>query len=68
MTSERAFKDFGLPMAIRTDNGVPFSCANALFGLSRLSVWWLRLGIEGQLDQHPPRPRAPPTSGYAPVH
>jgi len=42
---ERAFKDFGLPKAIRTDNGVPFSCCNALYGLSRLSVWWLRLGI-----------------------
>lgn len=43
---ERAFKDFGLPKAIRTDNGIPFACANALFGLSRLSVWWLRLGID----------------------
>jgi putative transposase len=42
---ERAFKDFGLPIAIRTDNGVPFSCCNALYGLSKLSVWWLRLGI-----------------------
>jgi putative transposase len=42
---ERAFKDFGLPNTIRTDNGVPFSCCNALYGLSRLSVWWLRLGI-----------------------
>ena len=42
---ERAFKDFGLPAAIRTDNGTPFACAQALFGLSRLSVWWLRLGI-----------------------
>ncbi len=42
---ERAFKDFGLPKAIRTDNGVPFASANALFGLSKLSVWWLRLGI-----------------------
>ena len=42
---ERAFKDFGLPMTIRTDNGVPFSSPNALYGLSRLSVWWLRLGI-----------------------
>ena len=38
---ERAFKDFGLPRAIRTDNGIPFSCPNALYGLSRLSVWWL---------------------------
>ena len=43
---ERAFKDFGLPTAIRTDNGVPFSSPNALYGLSRLSVWWLRLGIQ----------------------
>lgn len=42
---ERAFKDFGLPAAIRTDNGNPFSSPNALFGLSRLSLWWLRLGI-----------------------
>jgi putative transposase len=43
---ERIFKDFGLPHAIRTDNGVPFSRPNSLFGLSKLSVWWLRLGIE----------------------
>jgi putative transposase len=42
---ERAFKDFGLPSSIRTDNGVPFASASAFFGLSRLSVWWLRLGI-----------------------
>jgi len=42
---ERTFKDYGLPNAIRTDNGLPFSSPNALFGLSRLSVWWLRLGI-----------------------
>ena len=42
---ERTFKEFGLPTAIRTDNGVPFSVPHALFGLSRLSVWWLRLGI-----------------------
>jgi putative transposase len=42
---ERVFKEFGLPKAIRTDNGVPFASAHALFGLSKLSVWWLRLGI-----------------------
>ena len=42
---ERAFKDFGLPLAIRTDNGTPFASASAFFGLSKLSVWWLRLGI-----------------------
>src|ERR1700747_1573246 len=40
------FKEFGLPKAIRTENGVPFATPNALFGLSKLSVWWLRLGIE----------------------
>jgi putative transposase len=42
---ERVFREFGLPFAIRTDNGVPFASPNALFGLSKLSVWWLRLGI-----------------------
>src|SRR5262245_15369272 len=42
---ERVFHEFGLPAAIRTDNGVPFASPNALYGLSRLSVWWLRLGI-----------------------
>ena len=42
---ERVFKEFGLPKAIRTDNGVPFASAHALFGLSKLAVWWLRLGI-----------------------
>jgi len=42
---ERTFQDFGLPKAIRTDNGVPFASPNSLFGLSKLSVWWLRLGI-----------------------
>lgn len=42
---ERAFRDHGLPRAIRTDNGVPFSSPMSLFNLSKLSVWWLRLGI-----------------------
>jgi putative transposase len=42
---ERIFKDFGLPLAIRTDNGTPFASASAIFGLSKLSVWWLRLGV-----------------------
>src|SRR6478736_7336308 len=43
---EAVFKEFGLPKAIRTDNGVPFASPNSLFNLSKLSVWWLRLGIE----------------------
>jgi putative transposase len=42
---ERTFKEFGLPRVIRTDNGVPFASAHAIDGLSKLSVWWLRLGI-----------------------
>lgn len=42
---ERVFKEFGMPQAIRTDNGVPFASPNSLYGLSKLSVWWLRLGI-----------------------
>ena len=42
---ERAFKEFGLPLAIRTDNGVPFAAPTALYRLSKLAVWWLRLGI-----------------------
>jgi transposase InsO family protein len=41
---ERVFREFGLPDAIRTDNGVPFSTL-APGGLSRLAVWWIRLGI-----------------------
>jgi transposase InsO family protein len=43
---ERLFADRGLPAAIRSDNGVPFASPNALFNLSKLSVWWLRLGIQ----------------------
>jgi putative transposase len=43
---ERTFKEFGLPLAIRTDNGVPFASGHALYGLSKLAVWWLRLGIQ----------------------
>jgi putative transposase len=43
---ERVFREFGLPKAIRTDNGVPFASAHSLYNLSKLSVWWLRLGIE----------------------
>jgi transposase InsO family protein len=44
---ELAFREFGLPMAIRTDNGVPFATC-AIHGLSDLNVWWMRLGIQHQ--------------------
>jgi len=39
---EAVFKEFGLPKAIRTDNGLPFASPNSLFNLSKLPVWWLR--------------------------
>lgn len=52
---ERAFRTYGLPQAIRTDNGVPFA-ACGLHGLSRLNVWWMRLGIQHQRI-HPGRPQ-----------
>jgi putative transposase len=42
---ERLFKERGLPLNIRSDNGVPFASAHAIFNLSKLAVWWLRLGI-----------------------
>ena len=42
---EQLFLERGLPAAIRSDNGVPFASPNALFNLSKLSVWWLLLGI-----------------------
>jgi transposase InsO family protein len=41
----RLFSERGLPQAIRTDNGLPFASPNGLYNLSKLSVWWLRLGI-----------------------
>ena len=39
-----AFHEYGLPQAIRTDNGTPFA-STTLGGLSRLSIWWIKLGI-----------------------
>lgn len=41
---EVAFREYGLPEAIRSDNGTPFA-STGLGGLSSLSVWWIRLGI-----------------------
>jgi putative transposase len=40
----RLFKQYGLPLRIRTDNGVPFA-TNTLARLSSLSAWWVRLGV-----------------------
>jgi putative transposase len=38
------FKEYGLPQRIRSDNGTPFA-SKATAGLSRLSIWWIRLGV-----------------------
>ncbi|MDM8004946.1 MAG: IS481 family transposase [Phycisphaerae bacterium] len=50
----RLFREYGMPKAIRTDNGVPFA-SNGLHGLISLNVWWMRLGIVHQriLPAHP---------------
>jgi putative transposase len=43
---ERLFERHGLPVAIRSDNGAPFASRRAIHGLSRLSAWWVALGID----------------------
>ncbi len=55
----RAFEAYGLPGAIRCDNGSPFGSAASPGGLTRLSVWWLKLGIE----PHFIRPASPQENG-----
>jgi len=54
MQFERVFREYGLPLVIRTDNGEPFS-SRGLCGLSRLSYWWIRLGIHPEriMPGHP---------------
>ena len=54
----RLFEEYGLPMIIRTDNGVPFA-SSALGRLSRLSVWWIKLGIQPELIE----PASPSQNG-----
>ena len=56
---ERVFRKYGLPRAIRTDNGPPFSYSHAIAGLSALNVWWILLGIEPERT----RPGKPQDNG-----
>jgi putative transposase len=53
-----AFRTYGLPAAIRTDNGVPFA-TSGIHGLSQLNVWWMHLGIQHQRI----RPASPQENG-----
>lgn len=43
---ERLFEKYGLPGTIRSDNGCPFAVSSSPLGLSRLSAWWVALGID----------------------
>jgi transposase InsO family protein len=52
---ERAFREYGLPLAIRSDNGSPFGSRGA-GGLTKLSAWWLKLGIAPHFI-HPASPQ-----------
>jgi putative transposase len=54
----RLFREYGLPLAIRTDNGAPFA-NTGLHGLTQLNVWWMRLGIVHQRI----RPACPQENG-----
>jgi len=56
---EKLFAQHGLPGAIRSDNGAPFASRNGILGLSRLSAWWLVLGI----DLERGRPACPQDNG-----
>lgn len=56
---EQLFEKYGLPGAIRSDNGAPFASVRGIMGLSRLSVWWIALGIELERS----RPACPQDNG-----
>jgi putative transposase len=54
---DRLFREYGLPHAIRTDNGVPFA-TTGIHGLSRLNVWWLGCGSASNTSGSCPRTRS----------
>lgn len=43
---EAVFREFGLPSALRTDNGPPFAAPRAVAKLTQLTIWWIKLGIQ----------------------
>jgi putative transposase len=59
---DRLFREYELPRAIRTDNGVPFA-TTGIHGLSQLNVWWLRLGIQHQRILRVSRSKTARTNG-----
>jgi transposase InsO family protein len=59
---EQLFQERGLPHAMRSDNGVPFASPNALFNLSKLSVWWLRRASRSSASSPESRSRTAATS------
>jgi hypothetical protein len=64
---ERLFREAGLPLAILTDNGPPFVAPRGLHGLTKLSVWWIRLGIHLPSTAHPPQQCARRSVGLSPL-
>lgn len=62
---ERVFERYGMPDAIRSDNGSPFACTRAPLGLSKLSAWWIAHGIT--IDRIPPA-RPDQNGGHERMH
>ncbi len=56
---ERLFESYGVPAAIRSDNGPPFASPSGILGLTELSAWWVALGI----DLERGRPGCPQDNG-----
>ena len=62
---KRTTREFGLPRAMRTDNGVPFATCG-IHSLSQLNVWWMHLGIQHQRIHPASPPSSAPSIASAP--